>query len=106
MSFGFGHLIVTNLSMWAVTIIIEAYEGFHSSRLNMELEELQESRELGKIMFLIGLEKRICNDEMVKYLNKLWYYHQDTAEYGQNRTRVPLLNVCTCVPERLSPALN
>ena len=53
--------------MWAVTIIIEAYEGFHSSRLNMELEELQESRELGEIMFLKQFEKSLSRIKMVNY---------------------------------------
>ena len=56
--------------MWAITIIIEAYEGFHSSRLNMELEEL-EDRELGKIVFLNVFEKRsswVCHGEISKVL--------------------------------------
>ena len=56
--------------MWAITIIIEAYEGFHSSRLNMELEEL-EDRELGKIVFLKVFEKRsswVCHGEISKVL--------------------------------------
>ena len=59
--------------MWAITIIIEAYEGFHSSRLNMELEEL-EHRGLGKIVFSKVFVKDHYGIIMVKYLT-LWYYY-------------------------------
>ena len=40
--------------MWAITIVIEAYEGFHSTRLEIKDEEIGEGmqEDIGKTVLL------------------------------------------------------